>query len=363
MGGFLVVLGAYFPLVSARLSDGWLADLMPALLLVALGWAAVWLLNQAAEQVGEKGSRAWLYLLALGVLAPHPLLLLSLAAALLLRPGPDSALPAPPAARTLAELGTRWRGLGPLLTGFAAALFLSFALPAGSLGAVTQQVLQQAAAQPGSGHQIYQQPICRMIMVDGKWELFGGTPGNWAPAEPADCSFTPLEYLRKVTELTPLEFSARQRHLALVGVVLLLALAVWRARQSRPRQSAVAPAPLPSLEPLAGLEPLPLHRVRAAYARTEAHLAAAGLVRQEAETPAEYLRRVAGEWPGLARPLATLGAVYGPVRYGGGVSEGQADAAEQSAALILAGARPAVPVSSDHSTTDVFPRSERPGPA
>lgn len=329
---FLIVLGTYFPLVSARLSDGWFADLMPVLLLVVLGWAAVWLLNQAADQAGEKGSRAALYLLPLCLLAPHPLVLLSLIATLLLRLGPDHALPTLSVARTQTELGVCWRGLGPMLTGFAAALFLSFALPSQSFGWATQQVLRQAVSQAGSGKQIYQQPICRLFMVNGKWELFSGTPGNWNPAEPADCSFTPLQYLEEATDLTPLQFSARQRHLALVGVALLLGLAVWHARQRRePRKTANVAALQPQPAALAGFAPFPQHRVRVAYARTEAHFAGLGLSRQDSETPADYLRRAASQWPDLAASLVALSGAYALVRYGSGVSDAQADTAEAAA--------------------------------
>ena len=77
-------------------------------------------------------------------------------------------------------------------------------------------------------------------------------------------------------------------------------------------------------------------------------------------TVAEYLRRAAAIWPAQASALATLAAAYAPVRYGGGITEAQSDAAERSAALILAGSLPAAPVFSDHSTAD-RPRSERQG--
>ncbi|MFC6616912.1 DUF4129 domain-containing protein [Deinococcus radiophilus] len=54
------------------------------------------------------------------------------------------------------------------------------------------------------------------------------------------------------------------------------------------------------------------------------------------------MRRAAQQWPGLAAPLATLGAAYGPVRYGGGVSSVEADQAEQSAQVVLASDKPRI---------------------
>ncbi|RTR30954.1 DUF4129 domain-containing protein [Deinococcus radiophilus] len=139
--------------------------------------------------------------------------------------------------------------------------------------------------------------------------------------------------------------------------VLLLAphplalLAFWRYMQFHQRASKKKLAQPTGLD-TDSVSPVHdhLHRVRAAYARTEAHLSAQGLTRQDAETPTEYLHRAAQQWPNLSAPLATLGAAYGPVRYGGGVSEGQADQAEQSATLILQGTPAEDPVSSDHST-------------
>ncbi|GHF96135.1 hypothetical protein GCM10017783_05000 [Deinococcus piscis] len=85
--------------------------------------------------------------------------------------------------------------------------------------------------------------------------------------------------------------------------------------------------------------PSPLHRVRAAYTRTEAHLSAAGLPRRDSETPAEYLSRVASRWPEMAGPLAALSAAYDPVRYGDGINNAQA---ERSADEVLDVDRPSV---------------------
>ncbi|ADV67965.1 DUF4129 domain-containing protein [Deinococcus maricopensis] len=74
-----------------------------------------------------------------------------------------------------------------------------------------------------------------------------------------------------------------------------------------------------------------LHRVRAAYRRAEAALTRAGWSRAPHETPGAYLRRVAEVHPDLADALRTLGAAYDPVRYGGMVTEADADAAEGAA--------------------------------
>lgn len=118
--------------------------------------------------------------------------------------------------------------------------------------------------------------------------------------------------------------------LAFVVLTLLAGAVVWLALNLEPRRAeragngegAATSAPDP---------PEALHRVRLAYRTVLASLTAAGLGRGEAETPAEHAARAALELPVLARPLGTLVAAYAPVRYGGHVSDEEADAAEQAA--------------------------------
>ncbi|MDO4263882.1 MAG: DUF4129 domain-containing protein [Deinococcus sp.] len=126
----------------------------------------------------------------------------------------------------------------------------------------------------------------------------------------------------------------------LLGTLFLFALLAWvwhlLTARARPTYAWEETREAASAARAAAPAHAPLHRVRLAYAQVEAHLAAAGVHRRAAETPAEYLRRAAAEWPEVAAPLEALGAAYAPVRYGGGVSEGGANLAEQNAEMITA---------------------------
>lgn len=110
----------------------------------------------------------------------------------------------------------------------------------------------------------------------------------------------------------------------------LAAALFWLGLRFRPDPEEVEPGSTLPAVPSPG-ETEALHRVRLAYRSALASLGAAGLGRGEAETPAEHAGRVAGVRPALAGPLGTLVAAYAPVRYGGRVTEDDADAAERAA--------------------------------
>ena len=63
-------------------------------------------------------------------------------------------------------------------------------------------------------------------------------------------------------------------------------------------------------------------------------LAGAGLARQQSETPEEFTARVALQLPAAGSDLQTLTQLYLPVRYGGVLSEADAEVAEASAKQI-----------------------------
>lgn len=364
--GTCLLAALHLPTIGSVLAGGgWLIDLVPLFGVLLLAWLALWLVSRAADDAGERGSRSWLYLLPVAALAPHPLSLVSLGSAFLLRGGPDSPAPNGPATRrTLRSVA-----LLPWAVALAGVFFLSFALPSQSLWRMADQSLWNQAGIDQGGRRIYRQNVCREFYKDGTWVMYvGNGDGNWKEVDPASCGGgKPEEQASEQLDAASFLSVGHKRSLALVGLVLL-AFSLLRGWGRNSRQTPVQDKP-PEISPeRPALTVLPpLHRVRAAYARTEAHLAAAGLVRQEAETPAEYLRRVSADWPGQASALAALGTAYATVRYGGGVTETQAEAAEQSAALILAGRPPAAPVSSDHSIAASFhsdsSHPERQGPA
>lgn len=77
-----------------------------------------------------------------------------------------------------------------------------------------------------------------------------------------------------------------------------------------------------------------LHRIRLAYRQAEDALHAAGQPRTPAETPAGYAARLGTDFPDLQAPLQTLTRAYEPVRYGGRVTDEDADSAAAAAARI-----------------------------
>lgn len=77
-----------------------------------------------------------------------------------------------------------------------------------------------------------------------------------------------------------------------------------------------------------------LHRVRVAYAQAEEALMQVGHARLPAETPKRFATRLGERFPALSEPLAHLAALYEPVRYGGHLTEDDAEKAEQASEQI-----------------------------
>lgn len=396
--------------------------MVAAFFLIVGQMAAALLVVQAAERAEEARGNAWLWLLPAFVLAPHPLGLVALgAAALLRRSADDRALP------------NRWQTASQKRVWPWLALAAALAVLAGVL-LPRASLWEQAAAYMGVTEQVTvvnHSPLPGGAGSEG--ERSGAEPPAFTPAAPAAgvnqglsrAASSTLELAAAGVMLACIAYAVTMLRaqlrlpgrpprwpqvwplLALLALPLTL-LAVLLAAQFRAlditvvdgERPAAPPPPENLLEgavqsvvgwlaatPLGNLnlyhalflvllsllvfgvlawgwhlltarahpalsgegtyegppEPgqaaapagAPLHRVRQAYAQVERHLSAAGLHRRSSETPAEYLRRVAAEWPGVAGPLGVLGAAYGPVRYGGGVSGEQAEQAEQSAAEVL----------------------------
>ena len=114
---------------------------------------------------------------------------------------------------------------------------------------------------------------------------------------------------------------------AVVAVHLFLALRAERGEAAPGRPQAVPNTAAPEVLP-------PLHRVRLAWRGLETVLAAAGLTRLASETPEEFSSRLSGLLPAAAADLGTLTRLYLPVRYGGVLSEADAEAAEASAERV-----------------------------
>jgi Domain of unknown function (DUF4129) len=123
--------------------------------------------------------------------------------------------------------------------------------------------------------------------------------------------------------------------LAVVAVLHFggMALLLWKLQPLRLALAAKANEPL--AEPTTPLPPAPLHRVRLAWKSAESELAKAGLGRSASETPEEATRRWIQVLPGAAAELSSLTALYQPVRYGGVVSEAEAEQAERAARHII----------------------------
>ncbi|KQR08797.1 hypothetical protein ASF71_09800 [Deinococcus sp. Leaf326] len=132
-----------------------------------------------------------------------------------------------------------------------------------------------------------------------------------------------------------------------LAVQLLLAAALiwvmWCHRPGPDRLGVVSGSEETADVPVA-LEAVPTtHRVRTAYRQAGEALAAAGWGRAPAEAPGAYAARLGRAHPGLAAPLDLLTRLYGPVRYGGRVSEAEATEAEAAAAEIAAQAARLLP--------------------
>lgn len=116
-----------------------------------------------------------------------------------------------------------------------------------------------------------------------------------------------------------------------LGIVLLTALAVMilRARTDEEAKKLAAEGP-GAAAPTAP----PLHRVREAYRALLVALERMGLGRRVDETPEELAARVTTAYPVVANDLAVLTSLYEPVRYGGVLTERDADDAERASLRV-----------------------------
>jgi len=121
---------------------------------------------------------------------------------------------------------------------------------------------------------------------------------------------------------------------AFAAALLLAAAVFWLGLRLRRRTGKADPEADPEDDPASTASPEALHRVRLAYRAAQANLTAAGLGRASAETPAEHAARAGLALPDLAAPLGSLVAAYAPVRYGGRVTDDDAEQAEAAAREI-----------------------------
>ncbi|PYE56270.1 DUF4129 domain-containing protein [Deinococcus yavapaiensis] len=119
----------------------------------------------------------------------------------------------------------------------------------------------------------------------------------------------------------------------LLGIVLLTVLTIVILRSRADDEVAKLKADGPDA---AAVIPPPLHRVREAYRALLVALEHLGLGRRADETPEELASRVTSAYPGVANDLAVLTSLYEPVRYGGVLTEQDADTAERAARSITA---------------------------
>lgn len=160
-----------------------------------------------------------------------------------------------------------------------------------------------------------------------------GAPLSPAPTGGAASSALPLEQVGTSSGVSALLW-------VLLALQVLLAAALlwvlWRHRTGREKLAVAGDeAGDPQVPAVPNAVPA-THRVRAAYRQAEAGLAAAGQGRAAAEAPGAYAARVGAAFSELAAPLETLTRLYGPVRYGGRLSEAEAEDAEAAAARIAA---------------------------
>lgn len=110
--------------------------------------------------------------------------------------------------------------------------------------------------------------------------------------------------------------------LVVLGLVAYLLFVRVEREEAARRATETAPAPAPDSPPA------PRHRVRLAYAQAEGLLADTGRSREPTESPAVFARRLSALDPQLGPALDVLTRAYLPVRYGGHLTEEDADAAE-----------------------------------
>lgn len=134
-------------------------------------------------------------------------------------------------------------------------------------------------------------------------------------------------------DLTPL--LQLQLWLALAFTVALIVAVFARLRRGIATAGLRGPVPPDERAGVAANEKhQALHRVRVAYRDAEAALAESGRGRGPSETPASYASRIGGRDPVLAGALTILTGAYAPVRYGGRVTDEDADQADSALAEL-----------------------------
>jgi hypothetical protein len=176
--------------------------------------------------------------------------------------------------------------------------------------------------------------------------LSGGDGGGSAAQQPGPGGGNALAaILSNITGRRQIDISGLVQGLLWLSLVMLFALAAalfwlnWTHPGERDGQEEASPEQ--ETRPLSSAQ-APLHRVRLAYRQAEAALRQHGRGRRAAETPAGYAARLSALDTVLTGPLDTLTRAYGPVRYGGRVTEEDAAQAEAAAHELVA-ALPTLP--------------------
>ncbi|WP_022799681.1 DUF4129 domain-containing protein [Deinococcus ficus] len=399
--GSLLIAGAV-PLLALRSADfsdaGGIALIVGRYVLTSLG---VIVLHWSAHELGEGKARGLWPVLALGLIAPQPGLLLALAGGQLARPGLDGrrgentpwsprvwtsllaagaavlalilvlpraplnpaglftpqaatttqggmpAAPAPaqpdPAAGdpelTDGERPIEFRVNGadarlPIELG-GSLFMLAFIL--GMIALWRGKTLRRRGQRPGAAELVM---AAGLLLTAVLWfavaVYLGATTGHGSATGPPR---TLPEVFQKATDTFLSARAGRQLDVTpvavtlawlLVAVTLLLVLAlvayllfVRAEREEVGRRATEAvPAPAPDSPPA------PRHRVRLAYTQAEGLLAGTGRSRELTESPAAFARRLSALDPDLRPALDVLTRAYLPVRYGGHLTEEDADAAE-----------------------------------
>ncbi|MPY66188.1 DUF4129 domain-containing protein [Deinococcus sp. SDU3-2] len=197
-----------------------------------------------------------------------------------------------------------------------------------------------------------------MLLFYGMTAGGSGGPGA-APSAPAgEAGVGTGETTGEPAPGWALAFASWFNRVAFASAVLLsiaIFLLAWKLR--RPTDDDLQ-VDLSAEEAASPSAPEALHRVRLAYRSAQASLGAAGLGRGPSETPAEHAARASLNLPDLASPLGTLVTAYAPVRYGGRVTDEDAERAEAAArdiAALSAEYRPLTPPDAPDSPSQETP--------
>ncbi|PNY80319.1 DUF4129 domain-containing protein [Deinococcus koreensis] len=169
--------------------------------------------------------------------------------------------------------------------------------------------------------------LAASLLLSGSGAGGGQQVATSAPPPPGNAL---RELLNRVTSERIIDVGPLFTVLLILSLLLLVGMVILALRLGQ----ALRPAAAPDAEVPAGPERAaePLHRVRRAWQQAEAALRATGQGRAESETPAGYAARLGRQFPALAGPLQVLSAAYGPVRYGGRITDDEADVAEAALA-------------------------------